>query len=70
MSIQSEINRIRSNISSSLDILSDYGVSVDATANSNDLPYLISALAQMDIDCGLFGEYETVAAMDLGAFDE
>lgn len=45
MSIQSEINRINSNVQSALNAVADTGVSVPEGANSNNLPVAVSALA-------------------------
>ena len=45
MSIQSEINRINSNVQSALNAVADTGVSVPEGANSNDLPAAVLALA-------------------------
>ncbi len=45
MSIQSEINRINSNVQSALNAVADTGVSVPENANSNDLPAAVLALA-------------------------
>ena len=45
MSIQSEIDRINSNVQSALNAVADTGVSVPENANSNDLPAAVSALA-------------------------
>ena len=45
MSIQSEIDRINSNIQSALNAVADTGVSVPENANSNDLPAAVLALA-------------------------
>ena len=45
MSIQSEINRIKSNIDSALDTIEQTGVNVPVNANSDDLPDAVSALA-------------------------
>ena len=41
MSIQSEISRLKNNVSDSLDALAEQGVNVPATANSDNLPELI-----------------------------
>ena len=45
MSIQSEIDRINSNVQSALNAVADTGVSVPENANSNDLPAAVLALA-------------------------
>ena len=45
MSIQSEINRINSNVQASLNAVADTGVSVPEGANSDNLPAAVSALA-------------------------
>lgn len=45
MSIQSEINRINSNVQSALNAVADTGVSVPEGANSDNLPAAVSALA-------------------------
>lgn len=45
MSIQSEIDRINSNVQSALNAVADTGVSVPENANSNDLPAAVSALS-------------------------
>ena len=45
MSIQSEIDRINSNVQAALNAVADTGVSVPENANSNDLPAAVSALA-------------------------
>ena len=45
MSIQSEIDRINSNVQSALNAVADTGVSVPEGANSNDLPAAVLALA-------------------------
>ena len=45
MSIQSEIDRINSNVQSALNAVADTGVSVPENANSNDLPTAVLALA-------------------------
>ena len=45
MSIQSEINRINSNVQSALNAVADTGVSVPEGANSDNLPVAVSALA-------------------------
>ena len=45
MSIQSEIDRINSNVQSALNAVADTGVSVPENANSNDLPAVVLALA-------------------------
>ena len=45
MSIQSEINRINSNVQAVLNAVADTGVSVPENANSNDLPTAVLALA-------------------------
>ena len=45
MSIQSEIDRINSNVQSALNAVADTGVSVPENANSNDLPVAVLALA-------------------------
>ena len=45
MSIQSEIDRINSNVQSALNAVADTGVSVSENANSNDLPAAVLALA-------------------------
>ena len=45
MSIQSEINRINSNVQASLNAVADTGVSVPDGANSDNLPAAVSALA-------------------------
>lgn len=45
MSIQSEIDRINSNVQSALNAVADTGVSVPENANSNDLPASVLALA-------------------------
>ena len=45
MSIQSEINRINSNVQAALNAVADTGVSVPENANSNDLPAVVLALA-------------------------
>ena len=45
MSIQSEINRINSNVQAALNAVADTGVSVPENANSNDLPAAVLALA-------------------------
>ena len=44
MSIQSEINRINSNVQSALNAVADTGVSVPEGANSDNLPVAVSAL--------------------------
>ena len=44
MSIQSEIDRINSNVQSALNAVADTGVSVPENANSNDLPAAVLAL--------------------------
>ena len=45
MSIQSEIDRINSNVQAALNAVADTGVSVPENANSNDLPTAVLALA-------------------------
>lgn len=45
MSIQSEIDRINSNVQAALNAVADTGVSVPEGANSNDLPAAVLALA-------------------------
>ena len=45
MSIQSEINRINSNVQAALNAVADTGVSVPDGANSDSLPVAVSALA-------------------------
>ena len=45
MSIQSEINRINSNVQAALNAVADTGVSVPENANSNDLPAAVLAVA-------------------------
>ena len=45
MSIQSEIDRINSNVQSALNAVADTGVSVPEGANSDNLPTAVSALA-------------------------
>lgn len=45
MSIQSEINRINSNVQTALNAVADTGVSVPEGANSDNLPVAVSALA-------------------------
>ena len=45
MSIQSEIDRINSNVQSALNSVADTGVSVQEGANSDNLPAAVSALA-------------------------
>ena len=45
MSIQSEIDRINSNVQSALNAVADTGVSVPDGANSDNLPAAVSALA-------------------------
>ena len=45
MSIQSEINRINSNVQAALNAAADTGVSVPEGANSDNLPAAVSALA-------------------------
>ena len=45
MSIQSEIDRINSNVQSALNAVADTGVSVPENANSNDLPAAVLVLA-------------------------
>ena len=45
MSIQSEIDRINSNVQSALNAVADTGVSVPEGANSDNLPAAVSALA-------------------------
>lgn len=45
MSIQSEIDRINSNVQSALNAVADTGVSVPEGANSDNLPVAVSALA-------------------------
>ena len=45
MSIQSEINRINSNVQAALNAVADTGVSVPEGANSDNLPVAVSALA-------------------------
>lgn len=45
MSIQSEINRINSNVQAALNAVADTGVSVPEGANSDNLPAAVSALA-------------------------
>ena len=45
MSIQSEINRINSNVQAALNAVADTGVSVPDGANSDNLPAAVSALA-------------------------
>lgn len=45
MSIQSEIDRINSNVQSALNAVADTGVSVPENANSNDLPAAVLSLA-------------------------
>lgn len=45
MSIQSEINRINSNVQAALNTVADTGVSVPEGANSDNLPVAVSALA-------------------------
>lgn len=45
MSIQSEIDRINSNVQAALNAVADTGVSVPENANSNDLPAAVLALA-------------------------
>ena len=45
MSIQSEIDRINSNVQAALNTVADTGVSVPEGANSNDLPAVVLALA-------------------------
>ena len=44
MSIQSEINRIQSNVNYSLQAVAEYGIDVPEGANSNDLPQLINEI--------------------------
>ena len=45
MSIQSEINRINSNVQAALNTIADTGVSVPENANSDNLPAAVLALA-------------------------
>ena len=45
MSIQSEIDRINSNVQAALNAVADTGVSVPEGANSDNLPVAVSALA-------------------------
>ena len=45
MSIQSEIDRINSNVQSALNAVADTGISVPEGANSDNLPVAVSALA-------------------------
>lgn len=45
MSIQSEINRIKGNVTDSLSAIRGTGVNVPDGSNSNDLPNLINDLA-------------------------
>ena len=45
MSIQSEINRIRNNVSDTLDAFRDAGITVPTTANSDAMPSLVRQLA-------------------------
>lgn len=69
MSIRSEITRISTNIKNTLDVVKGAGISVSTTANSNDLPTLVSALANGDIDCGLFTDAaSTTGNIDNGTF--
>lgn len=49
MSIQTEIDRISTNVDGSLSALSDLGVAVAATATSDDLPGLIAAIPTVSI---------------------
>lgn len=67
MSIKSEIARIKTNVQNSLAICKANGVSVASGANSNALPAAVEALANNDIDGGLFGETAT-ASIDGGSF--
>lgn len=46
MSVQSEINRIKQNISDSLEAIAAYGVSVQSTDNSNTLASLIAKITE------------------------
>lgn len=67
MSIQSQITRIKNNVQNSLAICKANGVSVASGANSNALPAAVEALANGDIDGGVFGETAT-ASIDGGSF--
>lgn len=67
MSIQSEITRIKSNVQSCFTICKANGVTVASGANSNALPAAVEALANNNIDGGLFGETAT-ASIDGGSF--
>ena len=68
MSIQSQINRIAANVRNTLDIIAGAGITVPATAGSDELPGLADALANGDIDCGLFGDTASVGDIDAGTF--
>jgi len=69
MSIQSQINRIASNIQRTLGIIINAGIQVAATANSDHLPVLVDELANGDIDCGLFTDAAaTTGNIDGGTF--
>ena len=68
MSIQSEITRIKNNITSALSVCAAAGVSVAADANSDDLPSAVTSLANSDIDCGTFTDTASGAAVDAGTF--
>lgn len=59
MSIQSEINRIDTNIQDTIDVIRETGVSVPSGANSDNLPSLASALSNEKQDklTGLPGQY-------------
>lgn len=67
MSIQSEINRIRSNVQGSLDIIREAGLTVAGDANSDSLPGLVEELANGDIDGGAFTE-TAASGVDGGTF--
>lgn len=68
MSIQSQINRIAANVRNTLDIIAAAGITVPATAKSDDLPGLADALANGDIDCGVFGDAASAGNIDAGTF--
>lgn len=50
MSVQSEINRIQKNVSDTLSVIAETGVSVPEGANSDDMPALAAALAGQKLD--------------------
>ena len=70
MSIQSEITRIANNVRQSFTLLTEAGIDVSSTANSDNLPDLIFDLAHTVVDCGMFGETETGTVFDCGALGE